>query len=44
MLDYPKDLTGVTNDDLKRLWEDVWKIVEELRLLEERLAEHGIER
>ena len=44
MLDYPKELTGNVKEDLARLWESLWKITEELQLLEERLNEHGIVR
>lgn len=41
--EFPRQPTGRT-DDLQRLWEDLWKLVEQLRLLEERLAMEREER
>lgn len=35
MYDFPKPLTGDTSKDLRQLWEDVWRIVEVLRITEQ---------
>ena len=36
--DYPKPLTYNAREDIDRLWEDLWRIVEQLRLAEEEMA------
>jgi len=37
MFDYPAPLTGDTRRDLDRLWEEMFRLIEELRLLQEEL-------
>ena len=38
IFEYPKPLTGNANTDLSTLWEEYWKLIEQLRLLNEELA------
>ena len=42
--EYPRQPTGRTAEDLQRLWEDLWKVVEQLKLLEEELKRKDAKR
>jgi hypothetical protein len=44
MFDYPTPLTGDTRRDLERLWDEMFRLIEELRLLQEELARRGEQR
>ena len=37
--DFPERLTGSTGEDVRALWETLWKLVERLNLNEEALRE-----
>ena len=37
MFEFPRELSGNQREDLRQLWADVWRLTEQLRLLEERL-------
>lgn len=41
MFDYPTPLTGDTRRDLERLWEELFRLIEELRLQQEELKRKG---
>jgi hypothetical protein len=38
LFEFPRRPTGHTAEDVQRLWEDLWRVVEKLRLLQEELA------
>lgn len=36
--DFPKPITGDTRDDIRQLWDSLFRLVEQLRLAEEEQA------